>query len=195
MTSLHPDPAGDAAVAEPRGGVRARLAAAGIALPEPHPTEFAYVPLAIHERTAFLAGQIPKTGSGRITVAGRVGGEVSLAEAQAAARVAAQQGLAWLDALAGGLDNVARVLRMDCFVAVAEGFQEMSRVADTASGLLETAFGAAGRHPRSVIGVSRLPRNAPLLLELTVALRSAPAEAADTERPDRQTQEKETRPT
>lgn len=172
MTPPYPDAAPGAA--GPGGTVRRRLAAAGIELPAPYATDFAYIPLSIHERTAFLAGQIPKTDSGAITVAGRVGGEVSLEQAQEAARVSVQQGLAWLDAGAGGLDNVARVLRMDFFVAVEDGFEEMSRIADAASGLLHTAFGEEGRHPRSVIGVRRLPRNSPVLVELTVALHAEP---------------------
>ena len=153
-----------------RGTVRAALAAAGLELPQAHPTKYDYIPLSIHERTAFLAGQIPKTGAGAILHSGRVGREVTLEQARDAARLCVLQGLAWLESLAGGLDNVAKVLRIDVFVAADENFLDISDVADAASGVLAIAFDRAGRHPRSVLGVSRLPRNAPVLVELTVAL-------------------------
>ncbi|MCP1337849.1 RidA family protein [Futiania mangrovi] len=147
------------------------LAAAGLDLPEPHVTEFDYIPVAVHGTTAYVAGQIPKTGANDLLHAGRVGAEVTAEQAFASARLAALQGLAWVDARAGGLDNVERVLRMDVFVAADDGFRDISRVADAASRVLIHAFGEAGRHPRSVLGVSQLPRNAPVLLEMTLALR------------------------
>lgn len=155
-----------------RIGAKRALAEAGLDLPPPHPTEFRYVPLAVQGSTAYVAGQIPKTSSDDLLVEGRVGREVTLEEAYAAARLAVLQGLAWIDLQAGGLDNVERVLRMSVFVAAADEFRGISHVADAASEVLERAFGDPGRHPRSVIGVSHLPRNAPLLVELTVALRA-----------------------
>ncbi|MBJ3777537.1 RidA family protein [Acuticoccus mangrovi] len=170
----------------PPGRVRQRLTEAGIGLPDPHVTHFDYIPVSIHGTTAYLAGQIPKTDADEILVTGRLGESVGVEDGKAAARLAAGQGLAWLDALAGGLDNVARVLRMDFFCAVDDAFADMSLVADAASGILVAAFGEAGRHPRSVIGVRRLPRNSPVLLDLAVALHASPANAA---LPARQPQE------
>ena len=139
-------------------------------LPPPEPTVYDYDPITVHERTAYLAGQIPKRDGG-MAFTGRVGDGVSFNQAKQAARICAEQALAWLDRSAGGLDNVERILQLNCFVAHAEGFEFISDIADAASGVLIEAFGDAGRHSRSVIGVRSLPRNSPVLIDLTAALR------------------------
>jgi enamine deaminase RidA (YjgF/YER057c/UK114 family) len=72
----------------------------------------------------------------------------------------------------GTLDAIERLLTMTVFVASADGFVEQPRVADGASRVLERLFGAAGRHTRSAIGVSALPRGAPVEVEVTVSLRA-----------------------
>ena len=151
-----------------------RLRDLGIELPAPETTVYDYIPLSVHNRVAYLAGQIPKRPDGLVAV-GRAGDDVTLERAQEAARVCVEQALSWVHAMAGGVDNVERVLRMDCYVAAAEGFVQISDIADAASGLLIALYGDAGRHPRSVIGVSRLPRRSPVLLELTFALKADPA--------------------
>lgn len=150
-------------------GLRDRLDRAGITIPRPEITRFDYLPVSFHGRVAYLAGQIPKVGED-VLHAGRVGDSVSFDDAVEAARVATGQALAWVEHSCGGLENVERVLRMDFYVAVSDEFERMSDVADAASGLLAEVFGESGRHPRSVIGVRRLPRNAPVLIELTLAL-------------------------
>lgn len=140
------------------------------ALPEPETTIYNYDPVTVHGRIAYLAGQIPKQ-NGALAYCGLVGGDVPLEDAKKAARICAEQALAWVNKSAGGLANVERVLRIDCFVAHADGFLQISDIADAASNLLIEYLGDAGRHSRSVIGVKSLPRNAPVLIEVTMALR------------------------
>lgn len=143
-----------------------------MALGEAFETVFDYIPSATDGRILCLAGQIPKTGPETIHIAGRVGGEVSLDDARESARIAARQALAWLERETGSLDRIDRILRISVYVAVADGFGEISKVADAASGIFAEVLGERGRHPRSVIGVSCLPRNAPVLLEVTASLRA-----------------------
>lgn len=144
-------------------------------LPLPQNTIYEYIPVAIHERLAFVAGQIPKTADGKLLVEGICGDDVTLDQAEKACRLSVDQALAWLDREAGGIANIARILRMDVFIASTREFESLSAIADAGSRRLIAAIGeAGGRHPRSVIGVMRLPRNAPVLVELTVALRRAP---------------------
>ena len=140
-------------------------------LPPPETTAYAYDPITVHERTAYLAGQIPKHGGGLVCT-GLVGREVSVDQAKEAARICALQALAWLNHSAGGLGNVERILQLNCFVAHADGFDGISDIADVASGVFIEAFGEAGRHPRSVIGARSLPRNSPVLINLVAALRA-----------------------
>ena len=138
-------------------------------LPDPEPTVFAYDPVTVHERIAYVAGQIPKCNGG-LAYCGLVGSEVSLFDAKRASRVCAEQTLAWLNRSAGGLENIERLLRLKCFVAHTAGFSEISEVADAASLYLLEVLGEKGRHSRSVIGARSLPRNAPVLIEVTAAL-------------------------
>lgn len=139
-------------------------------LPEPEGTQYPYELVTIDGRTAYLAGQIPKQ-NGRLAVEGRVGREVDIETAVTAARICAEQALAWLNRSAGGLENLSRILRLTCYVAHDDGFQDISAVADGASVFLINALGEQGRHARSVVGVKSLPRNAPVLIEVTAALR------------------------
>ena len=140
------------------------------ALPDPEPTIYDYDPITVHERTAYLAGQIPKR-DGAMAYTGLVGQAVSLDEAKEAGRLCAEQALAWLNHKAGGLDNVERILQLNCFVAHADGFEQISDIADVVSGRLIGAFGDMGRHSRSVIGARSLPRNSPVLIDVIAALR------------------------
>lgn len=142
-------------------------------LPPPEPTIYPYELVTVENRIAFVAGQIPKR-HGTLFSIGPVGKTVSVSTAAKAARVCAEQALAWLHVSCGGLDNVKRILRVTCFVAHEDGFRGISDVADGASLFLNESLGHAGRHARSVIGVKSLPRDAPVLLEITAALNEAP---------------------
>ena len=152
-----------------------RLATLGLSLPEPTPTAFAYVPFSEHDGVAYMAGQIPKTGRDTIRAPGRVGAEVSPEAARGDAALCVLHALAWLDTRPGGLATVLRPLRLTAYVACAPGFDGISAVADGASELLVALFGPeAGRHPRSVVAVSALPRAAPVMIEPVFALRPSP---------------------
>lgn len=148
----------------------ARLAALGYALPSPFVPAAHSIPLRVHDGVGYVCAQIPRPSDG-IKATGKVGSELDFEQAREAARYCVLHGLAWLRHELGGLERVARVLRIDTYLAVAPGFDRMSEVIDAASDLLVGVFGENGRHPRSVIGVAELPRNAPVLIELTVAVK------------------------
>ncbi len=80
--------------------------------------------------------------------------------------------LAAFKAAIGSLDNVEQILKVTGFVASAPGFTQQPRVIDAASNLLSELFGERGRHARSAVGVSELPRNAPVEIEMVVAVRA-----------------------
>ncbi|MCE8006121.1 RidA family protein [Aestuariivita sp.] len=139
-------------------------------LPTPEGTRYPYDLVTIEGGTAYLAGQIPKQ-NGRLAYVGKVGSDVGVEQAAVAARICAQQALAWLNRSAGGLENLNRLLRLTCYVAHDDTFSDISSVADGASQYLIATLGDAGRHTRAVIGVKSLPRNAPVLIEVTASLR------------------------
>jgi len=150
--------------------VRSRLEALGMSLPEATPPAFEYVAVVVHAGVAWVSGQIPRAG-GKVMMTGKVGAEVDVEAAREAARACVLQALAQLESALGSLDKVTRVVKVTGFVASAAGFTQQPQVIDAASQLLVQAFGEAGRHARSAVGVAELPRGVPVEIELVVAVR------------------------
>jgi enamine deaminase RidA (YjgF/YER057c/UK114 family) len=128
-----------------------------------------YTPVVIHGGQAYVSGQVPRV-DGEIVVAGRVGADVTLERAQLAAKVCVMRALALLRQSPGSLDAVSRVLCMTVFVQVADGYTQMSEVADGASDVLFRVLGDAGVHTRTSVGVAQLPKNAAVELDLIAAV-------------------------
>jgi Putative translation initiation inhibitor, yjgF family len=127
-----------------------------------------YVPFLIEGNQVHISGQIPRVGD-EIVVTGRAGGEVSLADAQLAAKVCVMRALALLRQALGDLDRVRRVLQLNVFVQASEHFTQLSEVADGASAVLYEVLGTAGIHTRTSVGVYQLPKNATVELNLLAA--------------------------
>jgi enamine deaminase RidA (YjgF/YER057c/UK114 family) len=124
-----------------------------------------YVSVIQHGGLAFVSGQVPRVGN-KVLVAGRVGDDVSLGQAQHAARICAMRALSLLRQTVGSLDGVLQVLKVGVYVQSAADFGQQSEVADAASGLLHAVLGEAGRHTRTSVGVVQLPKNAAVELDL-----------------------------
>jgi enamine deaminase RidA (YjgF/YER057c/UK114 family) len=148
-----------------------RLMKIGLVLPDAAQPQFNYVPVVLHGDLAYVSGQLPKQ-DGEVRIKGRVGDTVSLEVAQEAARICAVQALACLNQALGSIDRVTRIIRLSGFVASGFDFYQQPAVIDAASELMVQVFGEAGRHARSAIGVSALPRNSSVELEVIAAFRS-----------------------
>jgi enamine deaminase RidA (YjgF/YER057c/UK114 family) len=148
-----------------------RLMKMGLVLPNAAQPQFNYVPVVLHGDLAYVSGQLPKQ-DGEVRITGHVGDTVSLEVAQAAARICAVQALACLNQALGSIDRVTRIIRLSGFVASGFDFYQQPAVIDAASELMVQVFGEAGRHARSAIGVSALPRNSSVELEVIAAFRS-----------------------
>jgi enamine deaminase RidA (YjgF/YER057c/UK114 family) len=144
----------------------ARLAEQGIELPQVVAPLAAYVPAVRTGNLVYTAGQVPMT-AGRLEVTGKVGAEVTPDVGKTLARVCALNALAAVNSLVG-IDAVTRVVKVVGFVASAPGFHGQPGVVNGASELLGQVFGDAGAHARSAVGVSELPLNAPVEVELIV---------------------------
>ena len=125
-----------------------------------------YLPLVRDGNRVYISGQIPRFRE-RIIVTGRAGVEVSLQQAQLAARLCAMRALALLQRSLGSLERVRSLLHMNVYVQSGETFTQQSEVADGASELLHAVLGQAGRHTRTSVGVFQLPKNATVELDLT----------------------------
>ncbi len=149
--------------------IAARLTELGLALPPSRAPAFAYVPVVVESGLAWVSGQLPWAGE-RLRAAGKVGGTVDQATAQACARDCILNGLAALAEAIGSLDRVRRIVKVVGFVASAPGFNAQPAVIDAASTLLVEIFGERGRHARSAVGVAELPRDVPVEIEFVAAL-------------------------
>lgn len=147
-----------------------RLSELGITLPEPTAPVANYVPFVITGNLVSISGQVPMK-DGAIMLTGKVGAEVSLEEATAAARVCAIQIIAQLKAACGGdLGRVKRIVRLGGFVNCIEGFGDQPEVINGASDLMVEVFGDAGKHSRAAVGVNALPRNVPVEVDALVEI-------------------------
>jgi enamine deaminase RidA (YjgF/YER057c/UK114 family) len=144
----------------------ARLGQLGIVLPEVVAPLASYVPAVRTGNLVFTAGQLPME-AGKLAGTGKVGAEVSPEEGKAMARICALNALAAVNSLVG-IDAVARVVKVVGFVASAPGFHGQPSVVNGASDLLVEVFGDKGAHARSAVGVSELPLDAPVEVELIV---------------------------
>ncbi|WNW13865.1 RidA family protein [Pseudomonas sp. DTU_2021_1001937_2_SI_NGA_ILE_001] len=124
-----------------------------------------YVPVIQHADQVHVSGQIPRVNDS-VVHPGRVGAEVSLADAQIAAQVSALRCLALLEAHLGSLERIRRLVRMNVFVQSASDFCQQSEVANAASAIFHQVLGEAGVHTRTSVGVYQLPKNAAVEIDL-----------------------------
>jgi enamine deaminase RidA (YjgF/YER057c/UK114 family) len=153
--------------------VEQRLAALGLTVPDVVPPVAAYVPAVREGNLVFTSGQLPMV-SGAMAATGKVGegeGLVSPAVAKEMAAACALNAIAAVKALVGDLDAVTRVVKVVGFVASDPSFSGQPGVVNGASELLGAAFGEAGAHARSAVGVVALPLDAPVEVEIVVSLR------------------------
>ncbi len=142
-----------------------RLAELGLTLPPVPAPAAAYVPAVRTGRYVYTAGQLPFV-DGKLPATGKVGGAVTAEDAALYARTAALNALAAAASVAGGLDNIARIVKVTGFVASEPGFTGQPGVINGASELLIEVFGEAGKHARSAVGVAVLPLDTPVEVEL-----------------------------
>lgn len=138
--------------------VEARLSALGISLPAPVAPVANYVPFVRSGNLVHISGQVSLDANGGIK--GTVGTEIDMDTAVAAARLCGINLLAQMKMATGGdLDKVVRVVKLGGFVQAGPEFFAIPQVVNGCSDLMVAAFGDAGRHARSAVGVYRLPLN------------------------------------
>jgi enamine deaminase RidA (YjgF/YER057c/UK114 family) len=147
--------------------ISARLRELGLRLPAAPAPAGNYLPWRISGRQLFLSGVLP-LADGQLTHAGAVGADRSVEDGHAAARACALNALANIEAALGSLDRVRQFLLVTGFVQAVPGFAESPRVINGASDLFAEVFGEAGKSARAAVGVSGLPKNATVEIQVTV---------------------------
>lgn len=148
--------------------IERRIAAHGIHIGESHPAG-AYALLVEDRGIVEICGMGP-TIDGQVMVAGRVGAEVSVADARRGAELATLRCLAALGDHLGDFGRIRRILRLNVYLQAAPGFTTIGEVSNAASELLNAVLAPHGEHARTTVGVAMLPRNAVLALDMTVSV-------------------------
>jgi enamine deaminase RidA (YjgF/YER057c/UK114 family) len=151
-----------------------RLASRDLSLPVPSAPAGMYEPYRLEGGVGYLAAQMPSR-NGQYVLLGRVGAELTQEQGSDAAQLAALSALARIQQALGGFDRLKGLLRVDGFVASADGFFDQPRVLDGASELFLHALGERGRHARTAFAPPRLPKNNSI--ELVVVFAFEPGSA------------------
>mmetsp|Transcript_4472 Transcript_4472/g.4487 ORF Transcript_4472/g.4487 Transcript_4472/m.4487 type:complete len:171 (-) Transcript_4472:288-800(-) len=151
--------------------VESKISSLGITLPELAEPKGNYVPYVRTGNTIFLSGHLPQKAD-KTFVTGRVGDNVSLEEARAAARLIGVNLIASMKHATGGdLDKVKRVVKLVGFVCCTENFKEQPQVMNGCSDLMVEVFGPEkGRHARSAVGTNALPLGVAVEVEAVIEI-------------------------
>jgi enamine deaminase RidA (YjgF/YER057c/UK114 family) len=139
-------------------------------LPTPSPVGGEYSAYVKVGDRLHISGQLPREG-GVVAVLGKAGRDVSVEEAQFAARLCAMNALAQIKVALGDFDRIEALGHLNVYVASAEGFNSQPKVADGASLIFKEVLGERGAHTRTAIGVCELPRGAAVEIDIVAYVR------------------------
>ena len=117
----------------------------------------------------YLAGKGPTIPSGGY-ITGKVGRDLTIEDAYEAARLAAIAQLSVLQDYLGDLNKVKRILKVTGMVNCTDDFTQQPEVINGFSDTMVAVFGEKGRHARSAVGMSSLPRNIAVEVEMIVEI-------------------------
>jgi enamine deaminase RidA (YjgF/YER057c/UK114 family) len=149
--------------------VESALEALGLHLPPVAAPGGKYVPYVRWGDLLFLSGVI-STREGQV-ITGTVGIDKTVEEAYEAARCCALLELASIKQALGSLDKVERIISVNGYVNAVPGFSDSPQIINGASELFAKIYGDRGLHARAAIGVSGLPRNALVEIQMVVGVR------------------------
>jgi len=139
----------------------------GFEVPEVAKPLAAYIPAKQNGHLVMTSGQVPLV-NGEIKYKGKIGKELSEEDGQKAAQICALNCLAAIKGVVGNLDKIVEVVKLTVFVASTADFTSQPKVANGASELIVKIFGDSGKHVRSAVGVTSLPLNAAVEIEMIV---------------------------
>jgi len=123
-----------------------------------------YVASKIAGNLVFISGQVPFDSGGKL-IKGKVGKELSLEQAQEAAKFCALNLLAQLKKICGNLDKVKGCVKITGYVNSVDSFVDQPKVINGASDLISKVFGDKGKHARAAVSANSLPLGASVEVE------------------------------
>lgn len=150
--------------------IEQNLADKGIILPQPAAPVASYQPTVLAGGFLYISGQISFAEDGSL-ITGKLGQDLDVDAGYAAARRCGVMLLAQMKAALGSLDRVEKVVKLGGFVNSTADFTDQPKVVNGTSDLMEEAFGEAGRHARSAVGVNTLPLGVAVEVDAIVKVR------------------------
>lgn len=145
-----------------------KLAQLGLVLPDIPQPMANYVPFKRDRDIVYLSGQGPRQGDGSYPT-GKVGADVSVADAYGHARTVGLGLLAAAKLAAGGLDKV-EILKVFGMVNAVPDFADQPKVINGCSDLFVAVLGERGRHARSAVGLGSLPNGMTVEIEAVIRI-------------------------
>lgn len=149
-------------------GAEARLKELEIELPEPLAPAGNYVGATTVGNLVYLSGEGPRLPDG--VISGKVGKDLSIEEAQEAARLVGLNILTTLRNHIGDLDRVKQIVKVFGMVNATDDFKRHPAVIDGFSNLMVDVFGDKGRSARSAVGMASLPFQIAVEVEMIVEI-------------------------
>lgn len=118
----------------------------------------------------FLAGHIPVTANGEV-IKGKLGKDLTTKQGAEAARVAGISILSTIKSELGALSRVKRLIKVSGMVNATQDYTEHSKVINGFSDLMVQIFGEKGKHARAAVGMSSLPVNAAVEIEMILEIK------------------------
>lgn len=142
----------------------------GYTLPETPKPLAAYIPAIKTGNYVYTSGQVPFL-NGELKYAGKVGDDLTLEQGQKAAELCVLNALSAVKRVINDLEKIEKIVKLTVFVNSAAEFTDQPKVANGASELLGKIFGENGKHARSAVGVSELPVNSAVEVEMIVEVK------------------------
>lgn len=149
--------------------IERRLEELGIKLAEKVPPVGSYVPATIVGNLIFVSGQLPSE-KGKLRYEGKVGEDLTVEQGYDAAKLAALNGLSVISHALGSPLRLSRIVKITGYVASAPGFSEQHKVVNGASEFFFELLSENGKHSRVAVGVSELPLNSPVEIEIVAEI-------------------------
>lgn len=150
--------------------INEKLAELGLTLPKPSKPLAAYIPGHIIGNMLYTSGHLARK-DGELVYKGKVGAEVSEEAGMEAAKWCIVDLLATVNDMLGSLDRIEQIVKLTVFVNSVEGYPNQPKIANGASELLVEIFGEKGKHARSAVGVSGLPLDSPVEIEMIALIK------------------------
>ncbi len=150
--------------------IEKRIESLGLLLPEPPEPRGSYTPLIIVDGIMYLSGLLPLK-NGRLLYSGKVGRDIGVEEARKCSEAVVLNAFSIIKSHTGDLDRIERFIRLNGYINAIEDFNDHPLILNSASELIMRIFGDHGVHTRIAIGVSSLPLDSPLEMDMIIKVR------------------------